>query len=197
MWGRQRIVIVRHAETEWSLNGRHTGTTDLPLTDSGQLKGDRIGSALSEFRFDLVWTSPLRRAMDTCRIAGLGDRAQTRRELVEWDYGEYEGITTAEIVERRPGWDLWLHGAPSGESPGDIANRVDPLVDELSRFSGDVAVFSHGHFSRALAVRWVGLPIEAGRLFGLGTGAISVLSWHRDVRVIERWNDDAHIRIAP
>lgn len=191
-----RIVIIRHAETQWSINGRHTGSTDLPLTAAGRIKGELIGSALSEFRFDSVWTSPLRRAADTCRLAGLGDVARTRSDLVEWDYGDYEGITTAEIIETRPGWDLWLHGAPGGESPDDVARRVDTLVAELARFGGDVAIFSHGHLSRALAVRWVGLPIEAGRLLALGTGTISVLSWQRDVRVIARWNDDSHLRAA-
>ena len=187
-------MIIRHAETEWSLNGRHTGSTDLPLTESGRAKGQLIGPALAEFDFEQVWTSPLRRAADTCRLAGLGDIAQTRAELVEWDYGDYEGITTAEITAARPGWDLWRHGAPGGESPADVARRADSLVAELASMGGDVAVFSHGHFSRALAVRWVGLPIEAGRRFALGTGTISVLSWHRDVAVIARWNDGAHVR---
>lgn len=194
MAGPQQIVIVRHAETEWSLNGRHTGSTDLRLTDTGRLKGKRLGPALAGFHFDRVWTSPLRRAANTCRLAGLGDVAQTRRELLEWDYGEYEGVTTPDIVAERPGWDLWRDGAPGGESPDDVARRVDGLVDDLVRLGGDAAVFSHGHLSRALAVRWVGLPIDAGRLFALGTGTISILSWHRDDRVIARWNDDSHLR---
>lgn len=192
---KQRIVIVRHAETEWSLNGRHTGSTDLPLTVSGRRKGGLLGPALAGFGFDRVWTSPLRRAVDTCRLAGLGGAAETRNDLMEWDYGDYEGITTAEIVETRPGWDLWRDGAAGGESPDDVARRVDPIVEELARLGGDAAIFSHGHLSRALAVRWIGLPTEAGRLFALGTGTISVLSWHRDVRVIARWNDDAHLRL--
>ena len=192
----QQIVIVRHAETEWSLNGRHTGSTDLPLTDTGRLKGERLGPALAAFHFDRIWTSPLRRAADTCRLAGFGDVAQTRRDLVEWDYGEYEGITTPDIVAGRPGWDLFLHGAPAGESPDDVAGRIDPVVDELVRSGDNVAIFSHGHISRALAVRWVGLPVAAGRLLALGTGTISVLSWHRDVRVIARWNDDSHLRVV-
>lgn len=190
---KQQIVIVRHAETEWSLDGRHTGSTDLPLTASGLRKGELIGPALARFHFDRVWTSPLRRAAETCRLAGLGGAAETRDDLVEWDYGDYEGITTADIRETRPGWDLWRDGAAGGESPDDVARRVDPVVDELVRLGGDVAIFSHGHVSRALAVRWVGLPMDAGRVFALGTGTISVLSWHRDDRVIERWNDDSHL----
>lgn len=193
---RQRIVIVRHAETEWSLSGQHTGRTDIPLTEVGRQKAKILGPTLERYDFTRVLTSPLQRASETCVLAGLGDRAEEHDGLAEWDYGEYEGVTTAEIHEARPDWSLWLDGATGGESPDEVTRRVDPLVDELCKLDGDVVVFSHGHLSRALAVRWVGLPIEAGRLFRLDTGTISTLSWKRQTRVIDRWNDDAHLREA-
>lgn len=191
-----QIVLVRHAETAWSATGQHTGTTDLPLTSEGERKGMLLRRALGGFDFERVFTSPLRRAVRTSELAGFGDVAVQRDELVEWNYGEYEGRTTAEIRERRPDWSLWVHGAPGGESPEQVRARIDPLVEELTHFTRDVALFAHGHISRAIGVRWAGLPIEAGRALNYGTGAISVLSWHRGERVIERWNDDTHLRSA-
>lgn len=189
----QDILLVRHAETEWSLSGRHTGRTDLPLTEEGRRKGERIAERLAGRDFDLVLTSPLERAAETCRIAGYGDVAVVRDELAEWDYGDHEGATTAEIREQDPGWVLWTHGAPGGESPDQVAARVDRIVDELLDAGDDVAVFAHGHLLRALAVRWIGLPIEAGRLFRLRTGTISRLGWKREIRVIDLWNDPSHL----
>lgn len=193
---RRRIVIVRHAETEWSLSGQHTGRTDLALTEAGRRKAELLGPALDRFDFARAFTSPLRRASETSALSGLSGLAEEHDGLMEWDYGDYEGLTSAEIHEERPDWSLWLHGAPGGESPEEVTRRVDSLVDELRALDGDVVVFSHGHLSRALAVRWVGLPIEAGRLFRLDTGTVSTLSWKRRTRVIDRWNDDAHLREA-
>lgn len=197
---KQRIVLVRHAQTEWSLTGQHTGTTDLPLTDEGRALTQRLRRRLAGERFDLVLTSPLRRAAETCRIAGFADEAELRDDLIEWDYGAYDGRTTAEIRAEDPGWDLWRDGAPKGESPSDVARRLDRVVAELletCEHGGDVLVFGHGHGLTALTVRWMGLPIERGRHLRLGTGAVSVLGWKREVRVLEVWNDHSHLPGAP
>lgn len=188
-----RIVIVRHAETSWSLTGRHTGRTDLPLTAAGRLKADLVGDVLAPETFEAVFTSPLQRATETCERAGLGERAEVRPELREWDYGDYEGVTTAEIRRSAPGWSLWIDGAPGGEGPEQVQARVDRLLVELRTIDGQVALFSHGHLSRALAVRWINLPIATGQSFLLATGAISVLAVDRGTPVIERWNDDRYL----
>lgn len=195
----QRIVLARHAETEWSLSGQHTGSTDLPLTETGRATAGLIGRRLRRERFDTVLTSPLKRAAETCRLAGYGDVAEVRDELREWDYGDYEGATTAEVREERLGWILWRDGAPGGETPAEVERRVDRLVDELRDLcegGGDTLVFSHGHLLRALAVRWVGLPIDAGRLLRLSTGTVSTLGWKRELRVIDVWNDGSHLQEA-
>lgn len=192
----QQITLVRHAETEWSVSGQHTGTTDLPLTDEGRRKSERIAERLGGRRLSLVLSSPLARALETACIAGYRDVAELRDELAEWDYGAYEGLTTAEIREQDPGWELWTDGAPDGESPTDVRDRVDRVVEELRgrcEAGQDVAVFGHGHLLRALAVRWVGFPIEAGRHFRLSTGTISTLGWKRELRVIDTWNDASHL----
>lgn len=192
----QRVVLVRHAQTEWSLTGQHTGTTDLPLTDEGRAVTEHLRRRLSGERFDLVLTSPLQRAAETCRIAGFEAEAEVRDDLVEWDYGAHDGRTTAEIRADEPGWDLWRDGAPGGESPADVARRMDRMVAELLETcerSGDVLVFGHGHSLTALTVRWMGLPIERGRHLRLGTGAVSVLGWKREVRVLQVWNDRSHL----
>ncbi|MGI9017740.1 MAG: histidine phosphatase family protein [Euzebya sp.] len=194
--GSGRLVLVRHAETEWSLAGRHTGTTDLPLTAEGRVKAGQTAQALQAMTFKTVLTSPLQRARTTCQIAGYADRALLRDELVEWDYGDYEGLSTEQIRERDPGWELWTDGAPHGESPEQVQARIDQLVVELTDLArdGDVAIFAHGHILRALAVRWADLPITAGRVLRLGTATISTLNWKREIRVIDRWNDDSHLR---
>lgn len=191
-----RIVVVRHAETSWSLTGQHTGRTDLPLTATGRRKAGRVREVLATQTFEAVFTSPLQRATETCELAGLGARAEVREELCEWDYGDYEGITTAEIHRSAPGWSLWTDGAPGGETPGQVRVRVDRLIEELRTIDGQVALFSHGHLSRALAVRWVDLPIAAGQSLLLATGSVSVLAVDRGTPVIERWNDDNHIASA-
>jgi broad specificity phosphatase PhoE len=182
------IVLVRHGETEWSRDMRHTGRTDVPLTEKGRRQAEMLREALAERSFARVLSSPLQRALETCRLAGLGDGAELRDGLVEWDYGEYEGITTPEIRERRPGWYLWRDGCPGGETAADVGARVDPLVEELAGMDGDAALFAHGHLLRVLTARWLGLDPEAGALFALGTGTLSVLGFERETHVIRRWN---------
>lgn len=195
----QRIVLVRHAETEWSLTGQHTGTTDLPLTPAGRQKVRRAGERLAGQQFTRVLTSPLKRAVETCELTGFGDFAETHDALREWDYGEAEGLTTPQIRERHPGWELYRDGAPGGESPEDVQRRVDALIEELCdlcRAGGHAVLFSHGHLLRALAARWIGLPVAGGRMLDLGTGSISRLGWKRELRVLQVWNDRAHLEGA-
>ena len=182
------VVLVRHGETEWSRDARHTGRTDVPLTDEGRRQAERLRDALRDWSFTRVLASPLGRALDTCRLAGLGDRAESNDALLEWDYGDYEGETTAQIRERRPDWNLWRDGCPGGESAADVGARVDPIVSELKASDGDVAVFAHGHLLRVLAVRWVELPPEAGARFWLATATISVLGFERETAALRRWN---------
>jgi broad specificity phosphatase PhoE len=185
---KQRVVLVRHGETEWSANGRHTGRTDVPLTDDGRRQAEALGACLKEWRFALVLTSPLQRAVETCRLAGMGDVTQMRDDLVEWDYGEYEGKTTPEIRAERPGWDLWTDGVPGGESPEELERRVDRVISEVRSAEGDIGLFSHAHFLRVLAARWIDLPAERGRSLALATATLSVLGYERETPVIVRWN---------
>jgi probable phosphoglycerate mutase len=182
------IWLVRHAETEWSRDKKHTGRTDIPLLEEGREAAVALRDRLAGHEWSEVWTSPLSRARDTCELAGLGDRASVRDELLEWDYGDYEGITTAEIRETRPTWFLWRDGFPGGEGAFDVGRRVDGLIDELCELKGDAVLFSHGHVLRVLAARWIGLPPTDGGLLALSTGAVCVLGWEREVRVIWRWN---------
>jgi probable phosphoglycerate mutase len=182
------IVLIRHGETEWSRDGRHTGRTDVPLTDAGRRQAELVGEWLAGRTFARVLTSPLGRALETCRLAGLGDRAEPREELLEWDYGEYEGVTTAQIRERRPDWYLWRDGCPGGESAVEVGRRVDGLVAELREADGDEAVFAHGHVLRVLTARWLGLDPENGALLALATATLSVLGWERETAVIRVWN---------
>ena len=196
----QRIVLIRHEQTEWSLTGQHTGTTDLPLTKEGRALTQHLRHRLAGGRFSRVLTSPLQRAAETCRIAGFAAEAELRDDLVEWDYGAYEGRTTADIRTEDPGWDLWRDGAPGGESPVEVARRIDRVVADLlesCEHGGDVLVFGHGHTLTALTVGWLGLPIVYGRHLRLGTGSVSVLGWKREVRVLETWNDRSHLAGAP
>jgi broad specificity phosphatase PhoE len=182
------IVLVRHGETEWSRDRRHTGRTDIPLTETGRREAAVLGDALAGRSFARVLSSPLSRALETCRLAGLGDRAELSEDLREWDYGEYEGITTAEIRERRPDWYLWRDGCPGGETAADVGRRADRVIATLSALERDAAVFAHGHMLRVLTARWLGLGPEAGALFKLDTGTLSALGYERETRVITRWN---------
>ncbi|MGO9762095.1 MAG: histidine phosphatase family protein [Solirubrobacteraceae bacterium] len=182
-------VLVRHAETEWSLNGRHTGRTDIPLTEHGREAAMALRPRLSRWQFDLVLVSPLGRARETCELCGLDADAQLRPDLLEWDYGDYEGLTTPEIRAQRPDWVLWRDGCPGGESPADVGARADRVIEEIGASGGEVAVFSHGHMLRVLGARWIALGADSGARLGLSTGALCVLGHERETAVIARWND--------
>jgi broad specificity phosphatase PhoE len=181
------IVLVRHGETAWSRDGRHTGNTDVPLTERGREQGQALGTGLEGRSFARVLTSPLSRAAETARLGGFGD-AEPRDELREWDYGVYEGRRTAEIREERPGWTLWADGVPDGETAAEVAARVDAVLAELRTVEGAALVFAHGHLLRVLAVRWIGLEPEAGRLLALDPATVSVLGYERETPVIRVWN---------
>jgi probable phosphoglycerate mutase len=182
------IVLVRHGETEWTLSGQHTGRTDIPLTDRGRDDARALAARLADRRFALVLTSPLERAAETCRLAGLGESAAERVELMEWDYGAYEGRRTVDIRQEHPGWTLWSDGVPDGETAAEVGARVDRVVGELGEAAGDAAVFGHGHVLRVLAARWLGLEPTAGRLFALDPATISILGYERETRVVRLWN---------
>jgi broad specificity phosphatase PhoE len=179
---------VRHGETEWSRDMRHTGRSDIPLTEAGREQAEILRGPLAGWSFTRVFTSPLSRAEETCRLAGLSDAARTTDALLEWDYGEYEGITTKEIRSSRPEWFLWRDGCPGGETAEQVGARVDPLVVDLKSSDGDVALFAHGHLLRVLTARWLGLPPQDGALFALSTATLSVLGFERETAVIRRWN---------
>jgi probable phosphoglycerate mutase len=183
-----RLVLVRHGETEWSRDRRHTGRSDIPLTERGVAEAKAVRPELEQFDFVRVLSSPLSRALETCRLAGLGDRAELHEKLLEWDYGEYEGITTAEIRKTHPGWVLWRDGCPRGERPEDVGARADRLLADLASTEGDVAVFGHGHMLRVLTARWLELPPSAGARFVLETGTVSVLGTEHDWHAIRTWN---------
>jgi broad specificity phosphatase PhoE len=185
---RAHVVLVRHGDTEWSVAGKHTGRTDVPLTAQGRDEAERVGTALRGWRFVRVLTSPLSRARDTCRLAGFSDRAEVRDDLAEWDYGAYEGRTTDEIRLERPGWTLWDDGTVGGESVEQVGARADRVIAELRTLDGDAAVFAHGHVLRVLAARWLGLPPTAGALLALDPATISVLGYERERPVVRRWN---------
>jgi probable phosphoglycerate mutase len=185
---RPEIWLARHGETEWSRQLRHTGRTDLELSENGRRQARKLRPALADRSFVRVISSPLARAVETCQLAGLGEHAERSEALLEWDYGEYEGLTTAQIRERRPGWVLWRDGCPRGETAADVGARVDPLVAELRRVEGTVALFAHGHVLRVLAARWLGLPSADGALLALDTGTLSALGWEHEIPVVRRWN---------
>ena len=186
-----QVVLVRHGQTEWSLSGQHTGTTDMPLTDEGRRHAEGLGARLAAWSFARVLTSPLVRAFDTCRLAGLGDDAQPTDDLREWDYGAYEGRRTVDIREERAGWVLWRDGVPGGETAEQVGRRADRVIDVARSAGGDVALFAHGHVLRVIGARWIGLPPDHGALLALSTASISVLGWERETAVIERWNETA------
>jgi probable phosphoglycerate mutase len=187
----QEVVLVRHGETDWSAHLRHTGRTDVPLTDEGRRQAERVGRALQGRHFALVLTSPLNRAAETCRLTGYGAIAQARDDLMEWDYGDYEGRTTADIRREIPDWTIWRYGARNGESADEVAARADRVLDEVRRADGDVLISSHGHFLRVLTARWLGLGPTDGRLFALDTATISALGYERETPVIRIWNEPA------
>lgn len=185
---KQRVVLVRHGETEWARDGRHTSFTDLPLTPHGQDEAKLLRTALQGWNFSMVLSSPLARAKQTCELAGLGDSMVPEPDLTEWNYGNYEGLKTAEIQARDRHWDVFGSGCPGGETPSQVAARVDRVISRIRAADGDVAVFSHGHLSRAFAIRWIGLPIEDGHMFVLDTATLNVLGAYHDSPAIVTWN---------
>jgi broad specificity phosphatase PhoE len=184
----QRVFLIRHGETEWSLSGQHTGMTDIPLTENGRAMPRLLAPILAKVTFARIFTSPLQRARETCALAGLGERAEIDDGLVEWNYGDYEGLTPKEIDAKAPGWMLFTDGCPGGEGPEDVRRRVDTVIERVRAVEGHVALFAHGHVFRVFAARWIGLPVAAGRHFLLDTATVSVLSYYRGVSAIKRWN---------
>jgi broad specificity phosphatase PhoE len=190
------VYLARHGETAWSLSGQHTGLTDLPLTPNGERNARRLGERLKGMTFRNVFTSPLQRAARTCELAGFSTVAEVDPDLVEWDYGQYEGLRSAEILARRPDWQLFRDGAPGGESPAQIGQRADRVVQRIRSIPGDVLLFSSGHFIRVLAARWLGLdPVSVGKYFLLSTASLSAVGYEHNLSqpVIRLWNDDHHV----
>jgi broad specificity phosphatase PhoE len=185
------LYFVRHGQTEWSLSGQHTGSTDIPLTAHGEAEARELGPWLKRVRFGLVLTSPRQRARRTCELVGLGPEADIEPDLAEWDYGDYEGKLSSDIRQGRPGWNIFRDGCPGGEAPAAVSDRADRLITRLCTMNGNIALFSHGEFGLALAARWVGLPVAEGQHFLLGTASLNILSYnptHPQVRVIALWN---------
>jgi broad specificity phosphatase PhoE len=184
----QQVYLIRHGETEWSLSGQHTGITDIPLTENGRKVAKLLAPVLAKENFVRVLTSPLERARKTCELAGLGARAEIDRDLMEWNYGEYEGLTPRQIHARRPGWMLFSDGCPGGESPEQVGNRVDRVIARVRAVRGHVALFAHGHIFRVFAARWLGLPATEGSHFLLDTATFNILSYYRGIPAVKRWN---------
>jgi probable phosphoglycerate mutase len=189
------IHLVRHGETTWSRSGQHTGLTDLPLTERGEENARRLSDRLKRLSFAAVLTSPLRRAARTCELAGFAATAKVNHSLVEWDYGEYEGRRSDEIHRERPEWNVFRNGCPGGESPSQVAARADDVIRSLRAFKGDVLLFSHGHFLRALAARWLGIELEFGTYISLSAASLSTLAFEHDLSqpIIRLWNDTSHL----
>ena len=184
----QKVYLLRHGETEWSLNGRHTGVTDIPLTENGRIAARLLKPILAKVTFTLVLTSPLQRARETCELAGLGQFANVEPDLIEWNYGEYEGLTTEQIRSTRPGWSVFRDGCPGGESPEQVGARADRVITKVRTAAGNVALFGHGHFTRVLAARWINLSANYGENFLLDTATLNILSYYRESPAFQIWN---------
>lgn len=185
---RKQVWLIRHGETEWTQTGQHTGRTDVPLLEVGKQRALALGRVLSGIEFDLVLTSPLERARETCRLAGFGDRAQTTGDLAEWDYGIFEGRTTAQIRVDRPGWSIWKTDVPQGETIDQVAARANRLIETALAAKGNVALFGHGHILRITAACWLSLDADNARLFALDPGGISILGYEHETKVMRAWN---------
>ena len=185
-----QIYLVRHGETEWALSGRHTGRSDIPLTENGETAARLLKGRIPVIHFDAVFTSPSQRARRTCELAGLGPRAQVDPDLAEWDYGQYEGITTKQIQFENPGWNLFRDGCPGGESASDVGARADAVIGRVRALNANAVLFSSSHFLRVLGARWLGFPPESGSHFVLDTTSISVIGYEHDISepIIRRWN---------
>ncbi len=184
----QNVYVIRHGETEWSINGKHTGVTDIPLTENGRNQVKCLQPVLANEVFALVLTSPLHRARETCKLSGLEEKAEVEPNLVEWNYGEYEGVTSKEIHKTVPGWLVFNDGAPGGETPEQIGARADRVIQRVRAVQGNVALFAHGHIFRVLVARWLDLPATAGRNFLLDTGTLNILSYYRGYPAVKIWN---------
>ena len=184
----QKVYLLRHGETEWSLNGQHTGVTDIPLTENGRMAARLLKPILAKLTFTLVLTSPLQRARETCELAGLGQFANVEPDLIEWNYGEYEGLTTEQIRSTRPGWSVFRDGCPGGESPEQVGARADRVITKVRTAAGNVALFGHGHFTRVLAARWINLSANYGENFLLDTATLNVLGYYRESPAFMIWN---------
>jgi broad specificity phosphatase PhoE len=182
------VFAIRHGETAWSLTGQHTGTTDIPLTNKGRRLAERLRPVLAKNAFGLVLCSPMQRARETCELAGLSDGSVIDSDLVEWNYGEYEGLTPKQIHEVAPDWLIFRDGCPGGEAPEQVGARADRVIARSRAVDGDVALFAHGHVLRVLVARWIGLPAAGGQHFLLGTGTLCVLGYYRDIPAIRVWN---------
>jgi probable phosphoglycerate mutase len=188
------LWLVRHGETEWSASGRHTGRTDIDLTEAGRRNATALRERLSGTEFSRVLTSPSMRARVTCELAGFADRAEVDEDLYEWDYGQDEGLTTEEIREDRPGWTVWSQGVRGGETADDLCRRADRVVEAAQKSSGAVLAFAHGHICRVIGARWIGLDAVDGSRLKLSTAAICVLAYDHEVPALERWNDTGHVK---
>lgn len=184
----QKVYLLRHGETEWSLNGQHTGVTDIPLTENGRTAARLLKPILAKVTFTLVLTSPLQRARETCELAGLGQRANVEPDLIEWNYGEYEGLTTEQIRVTRPAWSVFRDGCPGGEAPEQVASRADRVLTKVRAIEGNVALFAHGHILRVLAARWINLAASYGEHFLLDTATLNVLGYYRESPAFKIWN---------
>ena len=186
----RQLWLLRHGATEWALNGRHTGSTDLPLLPEGEAEATALAPILAKQAFAAVFSSPLQRARRTCELGGLGNQMKILNDILEWNYGDYEGITTPQIRESVPDWTVWTHGCPNGENADQVQTRCETAIGTAlaAPGNGDVALFAHGHILRALAGTWLGLGAAGGRLLKLGTASVSVLGWERGQRAIARWN---------
>ena len=182
------VFAIRHGETAWSLSGQHTGATDIPLTDNGRRFAERMRPVLATKVFELVLCSPMQRARETCQLAGLGDRAIIDSDLVEWNYGDYEGLTPEQIDESAPGWLIFRDGCPGGEAPEQVGARVDRVIARSRAVAGNTALFAHGHLLRVFAARWIGLPASGGQHFLLNTGTLSVLGYYHEIPAVRIWN---------
>ena len=193
----RQLWLLRHGATEWALNGRHTGNTDLPLLPEGEQEARSLAPVLSQHPFAAVFSSPLQRARRTCELSGLGDRMQIMEEILEWNYGDYEGITTPQIHETVPGWTVWTHGCPKGENASDVQERCERAISIAlaAPGDGDVALFAHGHILRAITGTWLGLGAAGGHLFKLNTACVSILGWERGNRAVDRWNAPCQGRV--
>jgi probable phosphoglycerate mutase len=183
-----KLFAIRHGETAWSISGQHTGTTDIPLTDKGRRLAERMRPVLAKREFGLVLCSPMQRARETCALAGLGSGSIIDPDLVEWNYGAYEGLTPAQIGKSAPGWLIFRDGCPGGEMPGQVGERVDRVIARARAAGGDTALFAHGHVLRVLAARWIGMPPVGGQHFLLGTGTLCVLGFYHEVPAVQVWN---------